>query len=64
MMIVKRGICRSFNESHGLEAGSAIEKIQNCHIGNYMEGYLTHGNLFLCFYCNSGPSLLLFCVKW
>jgi hypothetical protein len=30
----------------GLEAGSAIEKIQNCHIGNYMEGYLTHGNLF------------------
>jgi hypothetical protein len=33
----------------GLEAGSAIEKIQNCHIGNYMEGYLTHGNYFLMF---------------
>lgn len=28
-----------------------------------MEGYLTHGNdLYLSFYCNSDPSLLLFCV--
>ena len=34
-------------ESHVLEAGSAIEKIQDCHIGNYMEGYLTRGNIFL-----------------
>lgn len=34
----------------GLEAGSAIEEIQNCHIGNYMEGYLTHRNgLFILF---------------
>jgi hypothetical protein len=31
----------------GLEAGSAIEEIQNCHIGIYMEGYLTHRNLLL-----------------
>jgi hypothetical protein len=33
----------------GLEAGSAIEEIQNCHIGNYMEGYLTHGNYLFMF---------------
>lgn len=48
-----------------LEAGSAIEKIQNCHIGNYMEGYLRIGTSFYkCFYCSSEPSLLLFCVDF
>lgn len=28
-------------DSHGPEAGSDAEQAQNCHIGNYMEGYLT-----------------------
>jgi hypothetical protein len=46
MTMVERGICRSFKETHFLEAGSVIEEIQNCHIGNYMEGYLTHRNGF------------------
>ena len=43
-MIVERGICRSGKNLIFLEAGSVIEQIQNCHIGNYMEGYLTHRN--------------------
>ena len=47
--MVERGICRSGERLIYLEAGSVIEQVQNCHIGNYMEGYLTHWNknLFL-----------------
>jgi hypothetical protein len=48
MMLVERGICRSGWKLMVPEAGSAIEEIQNCHIGNYMEGYLTHRNVFYC----------------
>jgi hypothetical protein len=64
MTIVKRGICRSFNESHGLEAGSAIEKIQNCHIGNYMEGYLTHGNYFYVSTATVNPRCCFFALNY
>ncbi|QHT48431.1 hypothetical protein M662_18705 [Bacillus sp. SB49] len=28
-------------ESHLPEAGSDTEEVQDCHIGDYMEGYLT-----------------------
>lgn len=31
--------------SHIPDAGSAAEQVQNCHIGNYMEGYLTQERL-------------------
>ena len=41
MMIVERGICRSGKDLIVLEAGSAIEEVQNCHIGN-LYGGLSH----------------------
>ncbi|MBX0358203.1 hypothetical protein K2225_10900 [Halobacillus sp. Nhm2S1] len=31
--------------SHLPDAGSAAEEVQDCHIGNYMEGYLTQERL-------------------
>jgi hypothetical protein len=48
-----------------LEAGSAIEEMQNCHIGNYMEGYLTQRNNFSSVSkAAAKPSLLLFCADF
>ncbi|NBJ68213.1 hypothetical protein D1839_01815 [Roseburia sp. 1XD42-34] len=39
---MKRGPRRSCGKLIASAAGSAIEEVQNCHIGDYMEGYLTH----------------------
>ncbi|MBM7553603.1 hypothetical protein JOC33_002510 [Thalassobacillus pellis] len=40
----EKGYLPKRRESHVLHAGSAVEKTQDCHIGNYMEGYLTQWN--------------------
>ncbi len=36
-----KGKSPKWTESHVPKAGSSIEQIGDCHIGNYMEGYLT-----------------------
>ncbi|MBB6452633.1 hypothetical protein HNQ94_001079 [Salirhabdus euzebyi] len=34
-----KGNLPKWKETHSPKAGSDIEEMQDCHIGNYMEGY-------------------------
>ncbi len=37
----RKGKLPKLKEPHVPDAGSVAEQAQDCHIGNYMEGYLT-----------------------